>query len=215
MPKVSIAIEIKHCRNDVGRISRLSVAKRTSDQLILKNYVLPLRSIQRQIMNLVEGSISVLKHASFYLERISDAQYTTPIDLLSNSTIGQHTRHFLEFYQCLLKQAEAQVINYCLRERDHGLETNTEFAVQGINEIIHELSRLDLNSKVTLYSSKEAGEAIESTIKREVFYNIEHCIHHLALIKVGLKIISPDLLLPEHFGVAPSTVHHRESLAQS
>lgn len=45
-------------------------------------------------------------------------------------------------------------------------------------------------------------------------YNIEHTIHHLALIKVGLKLVYPDLDLPNHFGVAPSTIKFQQAQLQ-
>ena len=48
---------------------------------------------------------------------------------------------------------------------------------------------------------------------RELHYNVEQCIHHLALIKVALKIIRPDIELSESFGVAPSTIQHRKKIA--
>lgn len=166
-------------------------------------------------MNLIKGSISVLQDTVCYLENLSAEQYSHSIEILSHSTIGQHTRHFLECYQCLLSQAPAKMINYCLRERNLQLETDPLYAIDFIGKIITGLADLNLDDKVVLYSSKKGSEAIDSTIKRELLYNIEHGIHHLALIKVGLKIVAPKLLLPENFGVAPSTVKYRELIAQS
>ncbi|MEM9648432.1 MAG: hypothetical protein AAF969_08120, partial [Bacteroidota bacterium] len=48
---------------------------------------------------------------------------------------------------------------------------------------------------------------------REVMYNLEHTIHHHALIKVGIQFFT-DIPLPESFGVAPSTLQHRQACAQ-
>jgi len=132
---------------------------------------------------------------------------------MSQSTIGQHTRHFIEFYQCLLAQANTQNINYCLRNRDLQIEENPTVAIQAIDEVITNLEKLNLETAISLYTSKEGDEKIQSTIARELHYNIEHCIHHLALIKIGLKIIRPDLELSDSFGVAPSTIQHRKQFA--
>jgi hypothetical protein len=42
---------------------------------------------------------------------------------------------------------------------------------------------------------------------------MEHAIHHMALIRVGLEEQGiPDI--PPHFGVAPSTVRHQASCAR-
>ena len=48
---------------------------------------------------------------------------------------------------------------------------------------------------------------------REVAYNLEHTIHHMALIKVGICEFT-DILVPEGFGVAASTIKYRKECAQ-
>jgi len=164
-------------------------------------------------MNLIEKSVSVLNDSKFYLESLSNEEYSQSIELMSDSTIGQHTRHFIEFFQCLLSQSEAQQINYCLRVRDQNIENDTKFAMQAIDQIIAGLHELNLSSSVQLFTSKEAIESINTTIAREVNYNIEHCIHHMALIKIGLKIIKPDLEFSPSFGVAASTLQHRKAIS--
>lgn len=58
------------------------------------------------------------------------------------------------------------------------------------------------------------GILIPTSLERELMYNIEHTIHHLALIKVGLKLVYPDLDLPNHFGVAPSTIKFQQAQLQ-
>ncbi len=163
-------------------------------------------------MNLVKESISVLNDSILYLEQLSKEEYIQEIELMSNSTIGQHTRHFIEFFQCLIAQEQNQTINYCLRERDLNIQQNPAIAIQAINEINTQLEGLDLDAAVLLFTSKESTESIPSTVARELSYNIEHCIHHLALIKIGLKILRPDIKLPSSFGVAASTIRHRKAV---
>ena len=165
-------------------------------------------------MNLISGSVSVLNDAKFYLQKISTSEYTQLIPLIFDSSIGTHTRHFIEFYQCLLAQAESENINYCLRKRDLDIEEHPEMAIKAIDEIITQLTTLNLDTPVILNTSKAGETSIKSTIGRELYYNIEHCIHHLALIKVGLKMVCPTMKLPDHFGFAPSTILHRKLEAQ-
>jgi len=166
-------------------------------------------------MNLIQTSVEILNQANSFLTQISASDYTQPIPILSDSYIGQHTRHFIEFYQCLIEQSKAERINYCLRKRDMEIETNPQVALDAIHEIIDNLNLLNLDASVVVHTEKEGGEQLNSTIGRELYYNIEHCIHHLALIKVGLNIVSPDMPLPKHFGFAPSTVQHRKLLTSS
>ncbi|NJL77199.1 MAG: hypothetical protein HC892_21470 [Saprospiraceae bacterium] len=49
-------------------------------------------------MNLREVIVSLLEDAKLYLRQVDEVTYATPIRLLSNSTVGQHTRHFVEFF---------------------------------------------------------------------------------------------------------------------
>jgi hypothetical protein len=41
-------------------------------------------------------------------------------------------------------------------------------------------------------------------------YNIEHCIHHQALIKVALNEMEANHLINKNFGIAPSTIQYRK-----
>ena len=55
--------------------------------------------------------------------------------------------------------------------------------------------------------------AIPSNYYREIAYNLEHTIHHMALIRVGINEVS-SVVLPTEFGVAYSTIKFRQQCAQ-
>jgi hypoxanthine-guanine phosphoribosyltransferase len=48
---------------------------------------------------------------------------------------------------------------------------------------------------------------------RELLYNLEHCIHHQALIKV-VVLQSSTVFVNDNFGVASSTIEYRNRCAQ-
>ena len=52
---------------------------------------------------------------------------------------------------------------------------------------------------------------MKSSFYRELSYNIEHAIHHMALLKVAVKQTLTYISLPENFGVASSTIRYRAS----
>lgn len=160
-------------------------------------------------MTLLEQSAAVLCDAQYYLDRLSPVVYTECIPLLSDVSIGQHTRHFIEFYQCLLAQAPTGAVNYDLRQRDYRIEQDPVFASQMIDEIKSALPTLKNDTPLS-FAGMNGEEAIATNVGREVIYNIEHTIHHLAIIKVGLKLVAPALAIPSSFGVAPSTLAYRK-----
>ena len=166
-------------------------------------------------MTIKDIAAQALQDARVYLGEIDPGIYGLPLDLLFGASIGQHTRHFVEFYQCLLDQASAgQTVNYALRARDLRIEEDPRFAEAMIGEICSRLPQLDEHQSCALacddHASEIAGMTIKTNLGRELLYNIEHTIHHLAIIKIGLNAVAPGIRLPEHFGVAPSTIRHKQ-----
>lgn len=138
--------------------------------------------------------------------------YTASCPALSGATIGQHTRHVIELYQCLLAGYETAVVNYDDRKRNKLYENDKNEAIAAIREI---QNKLELADKPMLIVCQAAGDniTIQSNYNREVLYNLEHCIHHQALIRVAL-IATDGVLVSDEFGVAPSTIQYRQQCAQ-
>ena len=138
--------------------------------------------------------------------------YAAPCNALSNATIGQHTRHIIELYQCLLTGYVTGEINYDNRKRDMVLENEVEAAVDAVKEIQVNLEQPDKTVRISC-ADNDHSLSIESNYYREVLYNLEHCIHHQALIKVALLSLK-DVQVAEDFGVASSTLQFRQQCAQ-
>lgn len=138
--------------------------------------------------------------------------YTNPCEALSQATIGHHTRHIIELYQCLQAGYHSGTINYDSRKRNPLYENDTAAAIAVIREIQANLKQSDKEVKI-FCSTDDNAVCIESNYYREVLYNLEHCIHHQALIKVALLSIK-NINIAEGFGVAPSTLQHRQACAQ-
>lgn len=165
-------------------------------------------------MNLIEVVVSTLSQVKIYLQQLPATAYSRPLDLLSGASIGQHTRHILEFYDCLIAQHESGEVNYDKRCRDNQIETDPQFAMAVIDRICEVIPTCDPDHVLTLAQGYEtAGDQlvrVKTTFARELVYNVEHAIHHLAMIKIGLKILSPAMALPSEFGIAPSTIRHKK-----
>ncbi|MEP6646624.1 MAG: hypothetical protein ABJC12_06010 [Saprospiraceae bacterium] len=157
----------------------------------------------------------VLEDLRVYLDVIDPISYQAPLELLSGSTIGQHTRHIIEFYTCLLEQSSAPsdpVINYAKRKRDYRIESEPDHAISLVKDLCQRLHELKVDQPCFLDCTEHGQEnvLVSTTIGRELVYNIEHTTHHLAIVKIALKAMFPSLVLPDHFGVAPSTIRHRQ-----
>ena len=107
------------------------------------------------------------------------------------------------------------IVNYDLRDRDVFLENNTLEALTLIANLKKEIKSVVGTQVLSLALSYEENKdkqiEIKSNVDRELVYNIEHAVHHMALIRIGLKAIESDIDLPEDFGIASSTVRHRYS----
>lgn len=155
---------------------------------------------------------SIINQQLACLENISQEQYTTPVPSMDYASIGGHTRHIAEFLVQLIKDYEHGTISYDDRERDKNIETDPKFASRKFKEINRNLAQLPQKK---LYLKQIYGEEtllIETTLDREVVYNIEHTIHHQALIKVALNHFNLSHIVCGNFGVAPSTIKFREQI---
>jgi len=161
---------------------------------------------------LVSSIYNSLEELSDLLTHISDVDYAEPCCQLSNSSIGEHTRHIIEMFQCLENKYEEGVVNYDNRRRNTLIQTNTEFALSQIKIIQNSIDKP--NKKIVLEQIIDGEEIrIESNYNRELLYNLEHCIHHQALIKVAI-VMHGKIQIHENFGVARSTIEYRKQCAQ-
>jgi hypothetical protein len=149
------------------------------------------------------------------LKQLSNEEYCMQSQILSNATIGQHMRHIIELFQCLETGYEAGLVNYETRKRDYRIETERQVALQLLTELY---DKLEKPNKEMILEAEDYCDSIETVsvptnYYRELVYNLEHTIHHMALIRVGVNEVS-RVELPEEFGVAYSTIKYRQQCAQ-
>jgi hypothetical protein len=146
------------------------------------------------------------------LKQLSNSEYSKPYASLSNSTIGEHIRHIIEMFQCLESNYDAGIVNYDNRQRNILVQNDVEFAIVQINTIYSSLDKE--NKKIELQQIIDGEKLrIESNYFRELLYNLEHCIHHQALIKVAV-LQNTALFVDTNFGVARSTIEYRNTCVQ-
>lgn len=166
-----------------------------------------------KINPLIESIKLTLQELNEVLNQATDEQFSRSLAIFSGSSVGMHARHVVEFYQCLLTQNDDnQAINYDKRQRDMLLQTRIDYFVFTVSQIINSLEKLDetaFNTPLSIESESVGDTPIKSSLARELHYNLEHTIHHAALIKIGLLSINSHWEIPPTFGIAPSTIRYQ------
>ena len=162
---------------------------------------------------LTRACFTILDQLADVMRQLSDAEFTQPSKTLSGSSIGQHLRHTLEFFFCLEKGFGHGTVNYDKRAHDKRIETDKEIAQLAIERIrkfiIKQTQDKPLLLEVGYDLSSDENVCVQTNYFRELTYNIEHAVHHMAIMKIGICEIAPRVSISIDFGVAASTLRYR------
>jgi len=147
------------------------------------------------------------------LLQLTSDEYFKESSNLFGATIGQHVRHSLEMFQCLMQGYEGGIVNYDDRKRDKAIEADLTVALNTLQDILDSIDLQDKNLIIQARFGADDLMQVKSSYYRELIYNMEHTIHHMALIRVGIRELT-DISVPAEFGVAPSTVQYKKQCAQ-
>jgi uncharacterized damage-inducible protein DinB len=164
-------------------------------------------------MKLQEVSVEIFDQLIAVTEKLHNEEYTRSLSLLFNNSIGKHLRHIIEFYDLVLTGYDSGQLNYDRRNRDLDLENDKQAAIRKLRAMSVLLETYPYDRVLQLEASYSADTpcdvSITSTFYRELLYNIEHAVHHMAIIRIALEAGFPHVSVPPHFGVAYSTVQHQ------
>ena len=165
-------------------------------------------------MNCIEGNRQIIEQITKLLDIIDNQVYTKPLDIFKGSTVGQHFRHILDFYLCLLKGTKSGVIDYANRDRDPAIESDAQYAKTiflRVSDTVMQLLETDTTQVYGDFSNEsyEHRPLLHSSIGRELMFAHDHAVHHLAMIKIGIDAAGVSLTMDSNVGVAPSTIKHR------
>lgn len=167
-------------------------------------------------MNCKEGNQHILSQMVGLLETLDNQIYAQPLEIFKGSSIGQHFRHILDFYLCLIKGAQAGTVDYANRDRNPRAESDVQYTKQAFYQISEAIEPFleEQHIKVRGDFSAQAIERPEllSSIGRELMFAYDHAVHHLAMIKIGMEIVMPQVNIDNNIGIAPSTIKHRNGI---
>jgi uncharacterized damage-inducible protein DinB len=169
-------------------------------------------------MNINLACAHILSQLTDLVARISEGDFVKPSNQLSQSTIGQHLRHTLEFFICFERGYQQGIVNYDKRAHDKQIECDKYIAlatIGRIEEFVKSFEEKELKLEVGYDLSQDEFVTINTTATRELVYNIEHAVHHMAIIKIGVREVASYVDLPTDFGVAASTIRYHEATVAS
>ncbi len=165
-----------------------------------------------------EAAVEVLQQGETMLLSVTADHYRAELPAVRQASIGKHYRHCLDHFQTVLDAQDNPQLDYDARERDPGIENDRELARQRTNRLLERVRVLPpetLGRSILVYGklgyATARASAVPSTIGRELLYAVTHAIHHYALIGFIGGLLGAAF--PEPFGVAPSTVRHRQKTA--
>ncbi|EPQ25640.1 uncharacterized protein PFL1_06777 [Pseudozyma flocculosa PF-1] len=183
---------------------------------------------------LVSSSLQILHQPISILQARQVSQQTLQYEseIVTGSTPGKHLRHVHDHFRILAESLENHVstphtpqssrdtpieLDYDLRSsrRLPSLETSTSTCLDEFKDVHARLSNLLtahptlLAHPVNLCATTPDIVETRTTVGRELWFCALHAIHHYALARVILEKECGCTLDPE-FGVAPSTLVHRE-----
>ena len=139
---------------------------------------------------------------------LNDRQYNQKIAFLGNASIGGHTRHIIELLKCATDGYHTGTVDYINRVRNLAIETDKSAAMQELSIIAEQIIHSDKQMNLIVESCKERNaNYVTTTYFREIVYNAEHTIHHLALIRVALREMQLEIV-GDDFGMAYSTIKY-------
>ncbi len=163
-----------------------------------------------------EGNQLMIRQITGLLDTLNNQLYAQPLDVFNGSSIGQHFRHILDFYLCLIQGVQEGRVDYARRDRNPLAETDVLFTKDVFFEVAKKMEAFSEEQAIQVlgdFSDKETVRpSLASSIGRELMYAYDHAVHHLAIIKIGIATAAPGLSVDHTIGVAPSTIKHRNQV---
>jgi hypothetical protein len=166
-------------------------------------------------MTLSQAATNILNQLADLVKQIHESDFAKPSEILNGSTIGQHVRHTLEFFLCFEGGYKVGIINYDKRNHDKLIETDKDLALAAVHQALRFVNSIKNNKTLILEVGydllKDDCIQVNTNANRELVYNIEHAVHHMAIIKIGIRQIAPYICPNKDFGIAASTLRYVSS----
>ncbi len=164
---------------------------------------------------LSEAVTEILQQGLELLAAVDDRDYVASSAGPFDASIGEHYRHVLEHFSVLAGSLRVGSVNYDSRRRDRQIEHDRGYATKQTMAIVARFKGLsdeavggecEVLYQIGYGQVRQVG--MRSSVAREVVFAVSHAVHHFALIRVRCAELGIEL--DPSFGVAPSTLAHRQ-----
>lgn len=143
------------------------------------------------------------------LTQLNNSEYSMKFEALFNASIGDHTRHIIELLSCAIDGYDTGLIDYFNRSRNITIAADIHLAQTMLSAVLKSCIKPDRMLLIQFEDDATIQNKVSSTYYREMVYNTEHIIHHLALIKVAIYFIG-NINVHSDFGMAYATIRYNE-----
>ncbi|MBU6340597.1 MAG: hypothetical protein KGS48_03805 [Bacteroidetes bacterium] len=163
-------------------------------------------------MQVTEAIRDIVRQINELLYQFDSDSYARPLPAFDGGTIGQHFRHILEFFQRLEHAKDAPWVDYAARNRNPLYETDAQLTAAAFENFATQLHLFNIQNPILIKAEFLDADRPEfdSSMGRELLFAYDHAIHHLAIIKIGLRMYFPEISIENTLGVSPSTLLARQ-----
>ena len=156
---------------------------------------------------IIQSTLKTIERSKNLLNYINDTTLSNTSVAPYYSSIGNHLRHILDFYDCIFNKKINDEIDLTARSRNQAVETECCSAKNYLDSIIENLNSFDLSMTDFVLVTDDLGLG---KVKMTYSYGAlfaqanSHTIHHYAIINYimeGLNISLKD----SDFGYNPTT----------
>jgi len=220
-PKIAKAIsswpdasdDLRLLRTSPFLLSRNETAAAVANPLAAHS---PSNLTRPMIRSCVRDNILLLDQGGALISALDERHYREPVAACFGSSVGGHTRHVVEHYDGFFAGLGASEIDYEARPRDLSVELDRAVALARLQRAVDRLEKLGEDSDRPVRVRAETAPAesafpwAHSSLLRELELLLSHTVHHYALIAITCRLVGFEP--PPDFGVAPSTLRHRQTL---
>ena len=164
------------------------------------------------LTKLINSNLHALDDLLALLLSLSQERYVDVQRPYFESSLGKHTRHVLDHYDCFRRDLPTGLINYDQRPRDERIENDKVYALsflQELREFMQSLTTLiEVNQTLQVLMCNDVempdGVVTDSSVGRELQFLQGHSVHHYALMAAMLRISGDSV--KTSLGIAPSTL---------